>query len=128
MIYLLDTHAFLWFINDDGALSVTARALIEDSESVIYLRIASLWEIAIKVSLGKLELPSPFADFITGQLNENNIGLAAIKTEYLGLVATLPFHHRDPFDRLIIAQSLHDRLPVIGKDEIFDTYGVKRHW
>ncbi|SRR5258706_12370127 len=128
MIYLLDTHTFLWFINDDSALSTTAKTLIEDPQGVIYLSIASLWEIAIKVSLGKLEVPSPFTDFMMAQLHENNITLAAIKVQSIGLVATLPFHHRDPFDRLIIAQSLSEKMPVIGKDQVFDAYGVKRHW
>src|SRR5258708_3523884 len=128
MIYLLDTHTFLWFINDDDALSATAKALMEDPENTLQLSIASLWEIAIKVSLGKLEVPSPFTDFMTEQLHENNIVLAAINTQSIGLVATLPFHHRDPFDRLIIAQSLSEKLPIIGKDEVFDAYGVQRHW
>lgn len=128
MMYLLDTHAFLWFVNDDDALSANARALIEAPENIIHLSIASLWEIAIKVSLGKLEAPSPLQDFLQTQLRANNITLSTLKIEYIGLVATLPFHHRDPFDRLIIAQSLTDDLPIIGKDDVFDTYGVKRYW
>ena len=128
MIYLLDTHTFLWFINDDKALSAAAKTLIEDLESAIYISVASLWEIAIKVSLGKLEVPSPFTSFVAEQLRENNIMPLEIKTEHLGLVVTLPFHHRDPFDRLIVAQSLNEKLPIIGKDEVFDAYGVKRHW
>ena len=128
MTYLLDTHTFLWFINDDPKLSATAKTLIEEPGNVIYLSAASLWEIAIKVSLGKLKVPLPFTDFIKEQLRENSIVLLEIKPEHTGIVATLPFHHRDPFDRLIIAQSLHEKLPVIGKDEIFDVYGVKRHW
>lgn len=69
---LLDTHTFLWFVNDDPSLSSTARTLIEDPENIIYLSIASVWEMAIKTSLGKLEVPSPFADFIDKQLQENN--------------------------------------------------------
>lgn len=128
MTYLLDTHTFLWFINDDPALNATAKVLIEDPENVIYLSIASIWEIAIKVSLDKLEVPSPFTVFIDEQLHENSIVLLEIKTQHTGLVATLPFYHRDPFDRLIIAQSLYEKLPIIGKDAIFDTYGITRHW
>lgn len=128
MIYLLDTHAFLWFINDDKALSRTAKVLIEDSQNVIYLSIASIWEIAIKVSLGKLEVPSPFNTFINEQLHENSITVLEIKVEHTGRIVELPLHHRDPFDRLIIAQALNDTLPIIGKDDIFDRYGVKRHW
>src|SRR5437868_256194 len=104
MTYLLDTHSFLWFINDDKELSATAKMLIEDPENVIFLSVASLWEIAIKVSLGKLDVPSPFTEFMLEQLHENNIALLGIKPEHLGVVVMLPFYHRDPFDRLIIAQ------------------------
>lgn len=128
MSYLLDTHTFLWFINDDPVLSATARALIEVPENIIYLSIASLWEMAIKVSLGKLEIPSPFTGFINTQLRENAINLLEITTEHIGIVMTLPFHHRDPFDRLIIAQAQSENLPIIGKDEAFDDYKVTRHW
>ena len=128
MNYLLDTHTFLWFINDDASLSSTAKALIEDSENTIYLSVASVWEMAIKVSLDKLEMPSPFIDFIDEQLSKNTIILLGTKTTHTGIVATLPFHHRDPFDRLIIAQSKVEDTPVIGKDVIFDDYGIKRLW
>lgn len=128
MKYLLDTHTFLWFINDDASLSSTANALIEDPENTIYLSVASIWEMAIKVSLDKLEMPSPFTEFIDEQLNENTIILLNIKTTHTGIVATLPFHHRDPFDRLIIAQSKVEDISVIGKDAIFNDYGIKRLW
>jgi PIN domain nuclease of toxin-antitoxin system len=128
MTYLLDTHAFLWFINDDLLLSAAAKSLIEDPENAIYLSAASVWEMAIKVSLGKLEMPAPFTDFVNEQLHENSITLLEIKTSHAGIVATLPFHHRDPFDRLIIAQSQSEAFPIIGRDEIFDRYGIKRHW
>jgi PIN domain nuclease of toxin-antitoxin system len=119
---------FLWFINDDPALSAAAKAIIEDADSAIFLSVASLWEMAIKVSLGKLTVPSPFTDFIHEQLFENNVTLHGIKVAHVGLVAALPFHHRDPFDRLIIAQALTDQLPLIGKDVIFDAYGIQRRW
>jgi PIN domain nuclease of toxin-antitoxin system len=128
MNYLLDTHTFLWFINDDTSLSSTAKALIEVPENTIYLSVASIWEMAIKVSLDKLEMPSPFPDFIDEQLDENTIVLLNIRTVHTGIVATLPFHHRDPFDRLIIAQSKVEDIPIIGKDAIFDDYGIKRLW
>lgn len=128
MNYLLDTHSFLWFINDDAALSQPAKTLIEAPENTVYLSVASVWEMAIKVSLGRLEMPSPFADFIDEQLRENTITLLNIQTAYAGMIVTLPFHHRDPFDRLIIAQSRMEGFPVIGKDAIFDDYDVERHW
>lgn len=128
MNYLLDTHTFLWFINADSSLSATAQAIIEAGDNVIFLSVASLWEMAIKVSLGKLEVPLPFAKFMLEQMRENNIALHGIQIEHIGLVATLPFHHRDPFDRLIIAQGLTEQIPIIGKDDIFDAYGVQRLW
>jgi PIN domain nuclease of toxin-antitoxin system len=128
MNYLLDTHTFLWFINDDDALSVTAKDLIEDADNEIYLSIASVWEMAIKVSLDRLDLPTPFADFVDEQLLENSFTLLPINMTHAGIIASLPFHHRDPFDRLIIAQSQVEDFPVIGKDEIFEDYGIKRHW
>jgi PIN domain nuclease of toxin-antitoxin system len=128
MNYLLDTHTFLWYINDDPMLSTTAKVLMADIENTVYLSSASIWEMAIKVSLGKLEVPSPFHEFVDRQLSANSIRLLEIKVEHFGLVATLPFHHPDPFDRLLIAQSLTDNVAIIGRDEIFDAYGVKQHW
>jgi PIN domain nuclease of toxin-antitoxin system len=117
MNYLLYTHTFLWFINADSSLSATARALIEEANNAVFLSIASVWEMAIKVILGKLEMPSPFADFITEQLYENNIGLYPIQVAHTGLVVTLPLHHRDPFDWLIIAQSVAEQIPLLDKIE-----------
>ena len=127
-MYLLDTHTFLWFINDDKALSASAKGLIENPENILYLSIASVWEMAIKVSLGKLEVSSPFAEFIEEQLRENNITLLEIQISHTGLVSTLPFYHRDPFDRLIIAQALAENFSILGKDGVFDNYGVARYW
>ena len=128
MKYLLDTHTFLWFINDAPELSIPAKTFIEDPENIIYLSIASLWEIAIKFSLGKLFIPPPFLEFISSQLDENNISLLEITPQHIGVVAGMPFHHRDPFDRLIIAQSLADNIPIIGKDAVFDAYAIQRYW
>ncbi len=128
MNYLLDTHTFLWFINDDAALSFTAKALIEVPESTIYLSVASIWEMAIKISLHKLELPSPFSSFINEQLHMNTITLLDIKTSHAEIVTLLPFHHRDPFDRLIIAQAKDENMPILSKDTIFDEYGIDRYW
>ena len=128
MKYLLDTHTFLWFINADKSLSVTAKSLIEDENHEVFLSIASIWEMAIKVSLDKLTVPQPFTEFVLTQVQENNISLLAITPEHAGFVATLSFHHRDPFDRLIIAQSLSENLPIIGADTAFDAYGIDRKW
>ena len=128
MSYLLDTHSFLWFINDDASLGSLAKNIIQEPNNRLYLSAASIWEIAIKVSLGKLDIPSPFQDFIEEQLIKNDIDLLPIKIAHTAIVARLPFHHRDPFDRLIIAQSLAESLAIIGTDAVFDQYGVKRLW
>jgi PIN domain nuclease of toxin-antitoxin system len=128
MKVLLDTHAFLWFIMGSASLSVNARALIEDAGNERLLSVASLWEIAIKTSLGKLTLSAPFDELIPAQLKLNGIDLLNIKVDHLSTLTTLPFHHRDPFDRLIIAQAIVEKLPVVSLDGAFDTYGVTRHW
>ena len=128
MRLLLDTHAFLWFIMGSANLSVNARALIEDPANERLLSVASLWEIAIKTSFGKLTLSAPFDELIPAQLKLNGIDLLNIKVDHLSTLTTLPFHHRDPFDRLIIAQAIVEKLPVISLDGTFDAYGVTRHW
>lgn len=103
MRYLLDTHAFLWFLIDSSDLSVAAKAIIEDDQNAILLSIGSIWEMAIKKSLGKLDIPDPFDEFLSRQIVENNIKLLEASFEHVSLVAKLPVHHRDPFDRLLIA-------------------------
>ncbi len=128
MRLLLDTHAFLWFIMGSVNLSVDARVLIETPTNERLLSVASLWEIAIKTSLGKLTLSAPFDELIPAQLKLNGIELLNIKVDHLSTLTTLPFHHRDPFDRLIIAQTLVEKLSIISLDGAFDTYGVTRHW
>jgi PIN domain nuclease of toxin-antitoxin system len=128
MSLLLDTHTALWFFNNDEALSTSAKAQIENYQGRIYVSIASLWEVGIKVSVGKLTLPGAFVDFFTRQLNLNQIEILSISLEHLHTITTLPHHHRDPFDRLIIAQALSEQMPVVGTDTVFDLYGISRIW
>jgi PIN domain nuclease of toxin-antitoxin system len=128
MRLLLDTHTFLWFIMGSGNLSVNARALVENTGNDRLLSVASLWEIAIKTSIGKLSLSSPFSDLIPEQLRLNGIDLLNIKLDHLSTLTTLPFHHRDPFDRLIVSQSLVEKMPVVSIDGAFDSYGLTRYW
>lgn len=128
MRLLLDTHTFLWFIADDSRLSTQARSLIEDAANDIVLSIASVWEMAIKISLGKLSLDTPFATFIPEQLRLNQIDLLGINIEHLSALVSLPFYHRDPFDRLLIAQAIVENIPLIGVDEAFDAYPSVRLW
>lgn len=127
MKLLIDTHTFLWFIDDSPRLSARAKQSIEAADEV-YLSVASLWEIAVKISLEKLTLRLPFEDLATTQLTSNAIRLLSIAVEHLAGVATLPFHHRDPFDRLLIAQALAEELSVVSVDPLFDAYAVKRLW
>ncbi|MFO7678730.1 MAG: type II toxin-antitoxin system VapC family toxin [Chloroflexota bacterium] len=128
MPYLLDTHAFLWFIGGDERLPLNLRTLITDPENDILLSIASLWEIAIKTSLGKLSLGKPFTNLIPTQLAANTISVLPISLAALNLVTELPFHHRDPFDRLIIAQAITENLPILSKDAQFSQYSVTLLW
>ena len=126
MKLLLDTHIFLWFIMGSSSLSVHARDLIEDVENQKFLSVASLWEIAIKSSLGKLILSGPFDTIIPQQLSLNGFELLNIDVNHTAVVATLPFHHRDPFDRLLIAQAMVEKMPIVSVDAAFDAYPVTR--
>lgn len=125
---LLDTHAFIWFISGDQRLSPAARKLLDDRENEILISVASLWEIAIKHSLGKLTLERRFAEFIPEQLDRQQIEILPITLTHLAEVDRLPFHHRDPFDRVIAAQALSEGIPVISVDAALDPYGVNRIW
>ena len=128
MNLLLDTHSFIWFVEDHPSLSPHARMLIEEATNDVFLSIANVWEMAIKVSLGKLSLSQPFDLFIPNQLLLNDITLLDITLSHTLRVATLPYHHRDPFDRLLIAQSLVEGMPLISIDSVLDAYGVNRLW
>jgi PIN domain nuclease of toxin-antitoxin system len=125
---LLDTHTFLWFVDDNPRLSETARVLIESDDAQPFLSMASLWEIAIKISLGKLQLKQPYEIFIPEQLALNGIGVLNLSMEHTAALAALPFHHRDPFDRLIVVQAKLEEMPLVSADPTFDLYSVKRIW
>jgi len=128
MNLLLDTHAFLWFIASDPRLSNQAQSLIQTPANRRLLSMASLWEMAIKVSLGKLMLAQPFDQFIPRQLQLNQIEVLAIELSHLAAVVAMPFHHRDPFDRLMAAQCQIEGLPIVSNDPVFDAYSVRRVW
>jgi PIN domain nuclease of toxin-antitoxin system len=128
MRFLLDTHAFLWFIEDDPKLAPLAKSLIAEPANEILLSIASVWEIAIKMRLGKLTLPAPLLDFLRGELTTNAIRLLPISLEHATAVADLPLHHRDPFDRLIISQAMVESIPIVSADAAFDGYPIDRRW
>jgi PIN domain nuclease of toxin-antitoxin system len=125
---LLDTQAFLWWIGDDVRLSRRARSAIAAGRDGCFVSMATCWEISIKVSLGKLELEEPLDGLIPEQLAINNFSLLPIEFAHVARVGRLPFHHRDPFDRLLAAQALIDDLTVVSVDPVFPRYGVKRLW
>ncbi|MEW5988767.1 MAG: type II toxin-antitoxin system VapC family toxin [Chloroflexota bacterium] len=128
MKLLLDTHSFLWFIGGSDRLSAKARSLIEEPANQPLLSIASVWEMAIKASLGKLTLGQPFAPLIQEQLDLNGIGLLGIELNHTAVVSSLPFYHRDPFDRLLIAQAMVEQTPIVSVDGAFDAYAITRLW
>lgn len=128
MNLLLDTHTFLWFTAGNSNLSEVARSAIEDENNDVYLSVASLWEIAIKISIGKFELSESFEALIPQQLAENEIELLNISVAHTALVASMPFHHRDPFDRLVAAQAKAEQMTLVSADDIFDSYEVDRIW
>jgi PIN domain nuclease of toxin-antitoxin system len=131
MRLLLDTHTFLWFVSDDPKLSSRARTLIEDPTNERLLSAASHWEMAIKVSLGKLTLAEPFDVFLPREMSGNLIDLMPIDLRHSMQVASLPFppnNHRDPVDRLIVAQGIVDGLPIVSADAKCDAYAVSRIW
>jgi PIN domain nuclease of toxin-antitoxin system len=125
---LLDTHALLWFLAGDARLSTSARAAIENLGNTRLFSVASAWEIAIKTSLGKLSLTGPFHELIPGQLRANSIQLLPISPNHLNGLLTLPFHHRDPFDRILVSQANAENATVVSADSLLDQYGVPRLW
>ena len=125
---LLDTHSFIWFVEGDERLSSSARQIIGDPANEILFSAASLWEMAIKVSIGKLALAHAFEASTLGHMARNDIRLLDVRVSHITGVLTLPFHHRDPFDRMLVSQALVEGVPVIGADQVFDSYGVQRLW
>lgn len=128
MKLLLDAHALLWFATNDPKLSGNARSLIEEPDNEKLVSSAIAWEITIKASLGKLPFRAPVEEFLNTAIDDPTYNLLAIQVPHLATLTTLPFHHRDPFDRILIAQSLSEEVPVVSTDGAFDDYGVDRIW
>jgi len=128
MKILIDTHCWLWWIGEPDKLGDGARRQIGDRNNVIFLSAASSWEIAIKYSIGKLELPEPPERFVPKRLARDAISALPIEHVHALHVASLPYHHRDPFDRLIISQAQIERIPIITLDHQFEPYEVQLIW
>jgi len=127
MKILLDTHTFLWFLSGDFELSKQAKALIENSKNEKYISIASFWEMSIKNSLGKLTLDIPFSELKT-EVMKNSFQILPITFEDTLLLSTLPFHHSDPFDRIIISQAKRNNLALVSRDSNFNLYDINLLW
>ena len=125
---LLDTHALLRFITDDARLGARARAVIESPGARVWVSVASTWEIATKHSIGKLPLAAPFDETFPAQLNANAFEVLGVDLAHLSRLVALPFHHRDPFDRLIVAQAQAEGLPVLTRDRHIAQYDLEVVW
>ncbi len=128
MRLLLDTHTFLWFVSGSTKLSSEARKLIDNPINQPFLSVASLWEMAIKISIGKLSLDIPLGNLIPRHMEISGIDLLPIDLSHTVVVSTLPFYHRDPFDRLMIAQAVVEDMPLVSADPAFDDYAITRLW
>ncbi|MDJ1168025.1 MULTISPECIES: type II toxin-antitoxin system VapC family toxin [Roseofilum] len=128
MQFLVDTHALLWFFTGNANLSDRVRNWMEDSQHQKLISVASAWEITIKQSQQKLTLPMTAADYIQEKIQWADFDLLPIDLNHFNVLYTLPFHHRDPFDRLLIAQAINQNIPILSKDKAFDSYPVQRYW
>lgn len=128
MRILLDTHALYWYIEGDPQLSTTARTLIQDASNDVLISPASYWEIAIKVSLEKWRLNRPYEGFIDIGLKHYGFLILPILPDHTARLIGMPFHHKDPFDRLLAAQALAEKIPIVSADSALDDYGVTRLW
>jgi PIN domain nuclease of toxin-antitoxin system len=124
---LLDTHAFLWAIADDQRLSPRAQRIFTGPND-LWLSVASVWEILIKVKAGKLPLPQPSGPYLVRKAAENRIEVLPIKLDHILRIESLAVHHRDPFDRVLIAQSIEEKLPLITADPLFERYAIELIW
>lgn len=128
MRLLLDTHTFLWWVAASRELSRRAKSAVGSARNECFVSVASGWEIAIKVSLGKLRIDGALDRFLPEQIAANGFRALAIDLKHAARMATLPFHHRDPFDRLLVAQALEEDLAMVTADPVVVKYGVKRVW
>jgi PIN domain nuclease of toxin-antitoxin system len=125
---LLDTHSFMWFVLNDPNLGRQAKLTIESPINEVRLSPVSYWEIAIKISVGRYRLNRPFEDFWRIGMRDNNIGVLPIELGHTNRLLSLPFHHKDPFDRMLVAQALLEQIPLVSGDATLDAYGVQRIW
>lgn len=124
MKLLLDTHCWLWLESDPGRFSAPVRRRLEAGGTELWLSCASVWELAIKIRLGKLELPEPLEKYVPSRLRRSAIASLSVRLEHALEIAALPTHHNDPFDRMLIAQARCERLTLLSADRAFDSYDI----
>ena len=128
MRVLLDTHSFLWLVTNDDNLSELARSVFLNPDSTLFVSAVTGFEISVKFSLGKLKLSEPPREFVENRLRNNALTALPVTLAHTYRLANLPFHHRDPFDRLLVSQALEEDVPVLSADAILSQYGVERLW
>jgi PIN domain nuclease of toxin-antitoxin system len=128
MRLLLDTHALIWYVDQDQLLSASAHAAITDPANDLLLSAGTIWEIGIKVGLNKLSLSMPYREWMNKAIADLGLTLLPISVEYADVQAGLPRHHGDPFDQLLAAQARVENSPLVSADPVFDQYGLKRIW
>ena len=128
MRLLVDSHVSLWALDQPNQLSGRARTALQDPTTQLIVSAATVWEIAIKVGLGKLSLSLPYKQWMNRAIGDLGVSLLPITVDYADRQASLPAHHRDPFDRLLVAQSLAESMPVVSSDAQLDAYGIVRIW
>lgn len=128
MKVLLDTHTLIWWDSDSSKLPSQVFSLIEDENNQVFVSVVSIWEIQIKVQIGKLKLRADIADIITAQQTQNNLEILLIGLDHALKIGELPLHHRDPFDRLLIGQALVEDMTILSKDAVFQQYNAKVIW
>ena len=128
MRFLLDTHVVIWWVHQDRLLSVPAHEAIADPQNELNVSAATIWEIAIKTGIGKLKLSRPYRDWMNQAISDLRAKILPISVDYSHAQTSLPPHHGDPFDRLLVAQSIVEQVSIISSDVAFDSYGVNRLW
>ncbi|MCA2692008.1 MULTISPECIES: type II toxin-antitoxin system VapC family toxin [unclassified Microcystis] len=128
MNILLDSHTLIWFSQNSPQLSSSAIKILEDRNNLLFLSLVSVWEIQIKVQLGKLNLDISLSEIVKDQTKINDVQILPLKLSHIWTLDTLPYYHKDPFDRLLISQAITENLIILGVDPVFDSYPVQKIW